>query len=172
MVTPVMVTVTAVELPTVTGVVMVTALDPPPDTDCAACVETTYELAVEGNMVPTGAVRVIVLALAASAPVELVLNPIVYVAAAPAVAGVGEGPVTVVTVVPIPYGAVVTTPTSELVDMPIVYEPADGFVTPVMVTDTAVESATATGTVMQTVAPGVPAHAAPVTVVAAVLLTT
>ena len=79
---------------------------------------------------------------------------------------------TAVTVVPIPYGAVATTPTSELVDTPNVYEPADGLVTPVMVIETLVEAATATGAVIQTVAPGAPAHPAPVTVDAAVLLTT
>ena len=79
---------------------------------------------------------------------------------------------TAVTVVPIPYGAVVTTPTSELVDTPIVYEPAAGFVTPVMVIETLAEAATATGTVMHTADPGDPAHPEPATVVAAVLLTT
>ena len=71
------VTVTAAEFPIVTGVVIVTALEPPPETDCATCVETTYELAVEGKTVPTGAVNVIVLALAARAPVALVVNPTV-----------------------------------------------------------------------------------------------
>ena len=71
------VTITPVEFPIVTGVVIVTALDPPPATDCAACVETTYELGVVGNTVPTGAVSVIVLAPAASAPAALVVNPIV-----------------------------------------------------------------------------------------------
>ena len=99
LVTPFATTVTEVPSATAVGVVMVTvALEllrlGVADT---AMPPTVYALAEDGNTVPVGPASVMVPDPAASAPEELVVKPTVYTADAPAVAGLGLGPLTLVT---------------------------------------------------------------------------
>ena len=58
---------------------------------------TVYALAEDGKTVPVGPASVMVPDPDVSAPVLLVVNPIVYSDDAPAVAGLGLGPLTFVT---------------------------------------------------------------------------
>ena len=99
MVTPFATTVTAVVVPIAVGVVMVAvALEllrlGVADT---AMPLTVYALAEDGKTVPVGPASVMVPDPDASAPLPLVVNPTVYSDDAPAVAGLGLGPVTLET---------------------------------------------------------------------------
>jgi len=99
LVTPFATTVTEVPSATAVGVVMVAvALEllrlGVADT---AMPLTVYALAEDGKTVPVGPASVMVPDPDASAPLPLVVNPTVYSDDAPAVAGLGLGPLLIVT---------------------------------------------------------------------------